>query len=216
MFPSGLPFSEVEQQRRLPPRTNHSLGFGIDCPVKVDIPLAEPVHAAVNWLLNYTAAGLPIASSPVYLFWNRDGLGDLEYGWSVEASKTLKSLLAFVFWQFSGNNWGNPAIVNAPEGPDGVLAILPPEFHTVASTANPLTRFTISRTMFVLYIVFQIIPIISCWIMLLWRLAVGLPSPHISSFPLLDLIFKSRFAGKPTVDAHRLADAGESDFIRSL
>ncbi|KAF2180997.1 hypothetical protein K469DRAFT_692518 [Zopfia rhizophila CBS 207.26] len=137
------------------------------------------------------------------------------YNVSTTAS-IFKSMLAFVFWEFSMNNWGNPDMANATQGPDGVVTFLPPEYHTTASTANPLTRLVIDWTMFILYVIFQSITILFCWTIMLWRLIAHLPRPEIFSFPLMDLVFKSNFTGKPILDADKIVNGSEGDFIRSL
>ncbi|KAF2105734.1 hypothetical protein BDV96DRAFT_655307 [Lophiotrema nucula] len=187
-------------------------------PTKVDSTTTEPIHAAMDWLLNHTAAGLPLISSPTFLFWNRNGLGGIEYGWSIEAYKTLKSMLTFIFWEFNTNNWGNPDMAHAEQGPDGTVTFLPAEFHVMSSTGEPLTRFVIDTTMFVLYIVFQGIPICFCWAVLGCRYMSSSSPPATTAFPLLDMVFKAELAGKPILqeEVDRLIGGQEKDFIQAV
>lgn len=65
----------------------------------------QALHAAMEWLLNYTAVGLPPRSSMASLFWN--SVGTTEHDWSVSAHKTLTSLLAITTWLSTENNYGN-------------------------------------------------------------------------------------------------------------
>ncbi|KAF2464867.1 uncharacterized protein BDR25DRAFT_318859 [Lindgomyces ingoldianus] len=176
----------------------------------------EALHLAMNWLLNHTAAGLPFPSSPTWLFWNREGLGGNVYDWSIETYQALKSMMAYILWEFSVNNWGNPRMANATQLPDGQVEFLPAEFHTTAATVRPLTKFVLDRRMFALYIIFQSLPVLFSWAAAAWMLYIRLPRPELSSFPLMDLVFKSSFVGCPIQDSESLVDGEEKDFIKSL
>ncbi|ORY00364.1 hypothetical protein BCR34DRAFT_494609 [Clohesyomyces aquaticus] len=188
---------------------------GLTTPTSIDFSEVEPLHEAFDWLLNYTAAGLPIGSSPVFLFWNRNGVSE-EHDWSVTAYEALQNMLAFILWEFSINSWGNPDMHHSAHGPDGEVAFLPQEFRTTIASARPLTKFVIDRKMFALYILFQGIPVLFCWVVMAVRVAMRMPRPKTSSFPTMDVVFKSNLAGCPISDGGQLIDGGDATFVKSL
>jgi hypothetical protein len=69
----------------------------------------------------------------------------------------LTSILAFTSWFFSVNNYGNLDFATID-----IFNLLPTEFHTTASAANPSTRFVIDRQMLVVYAILQAIPLVFC------------------------------------------------------
>jgi hypothetical protein len=150
------------------------------------------LQRGLGWLLNYTAASLPPESSITFLFWNHNAVQS-EHDWAVDAYKTLQSIVAFTTWFFTENNFGNPqmANLNASFNAQEEEYFLPNEFHTTASTAKMSTRFVIDKKMFAVYIVFQALPLLFCWIVLLWRIVGCLSKVDTSSFPILDFLFKA-------------------------
>jgi hypothetical protein len=150
------------------------------------------LQMGLGWLLNYTAAGLPPESSIAFLFWNHNAVQS-EHDWAVDAYKTLQSILAFTTWFFTENNFGNPQMANpnASFNAQEEEYFLPIQFHTTASTAKQSTRFIIEKRMFAVYVVFQALPLLFCWIVLLWRISGCLSKVETFSFPILDFLFKA-------------------------
>jgi hypothetical protein len=170
-------------------RSNNSILSVSNLSIPTQSPLADlsDFQLALGWLLNYTAADLPPASSIVFSFWNYDSSLS-EHDWSLEAYETLKSILAFTTWFFNENNFGNPQL-GVPSEEEHYF--LPTDFHTTASTATPSIRFIINRKMFMVYIVLQGLPVLFCWGVMLWPIMGKLQRVKTSSFPLLDFIFKA-------------------------
>lgn len=88
-------------------------------------------RSALNWLLNYTSAGIPGPSSIAQSFWSSNlQMGDPStYGILVQ---NYQSVLAFPFWLFNDNNWGNLALRSNQTVPG-----MPHEFYTQASIVAP-------------------------------------------------------------------------------
>lgn len=172
------------------------------------------LHLALGWLLNYTAAGLPPMSSLAYTFWNDDpGLSD--HDWEVGAYTTLKNILAFTSWFFAENNYGNPDIDPSNQTAVG-FPFLSKEFHTTASMARQRTKFNIDSRMFVAYIVLQMIMLLFCWAVLIWRIRRGSPRLETSSFPLLDFLFKADSKEVMDIDVEDLRFASDSLYLEKL
>jgi hypothetical protein len=170
------------------------------------------LQAALSWLFNCTAAGLPVESSLVYEIWDTSA-GLSEHDWAVEAYKTLTSSLAFALWFFTPNSYGNPAYREAINAnPQNAWKVLPSEYMTVAAVAQPSTHFVVDRGMFNLYVVLQAIPVIVAWVIYVMLLITGLPSTSLSSFPLLDFWFKADMVG-PLPSKEEMASSGDSELI---
>lgn len=150
------------------------------------------------------------------MFWNKSP-GQSEYDWGIDAYQTLKSTLAFVLWEFSANNFGDPQL-SAPNSPypNGEVTFLPAEFHTSASACKPFTHIAVDRRMFGLYIALQSLPIIFCWMVLLWRIWNGFSKGQISSFPLIDFFFKAQLAGSGITDIKALTDWKDGQIMDAL
>jgi hypothetical protein len=171
----------------------------------------DGLNIALNWLLNYTAAGLPAVSSIVYLFWNAPpGLG--VHDWSVDAYQSLKSLLAFPIWEFSANNYGDPFEED-----------LPPEFHTSASVCEPYDRIVINSGMFIAYLILQSIVLAFFWGVIIWRWIGHYTVPELSSYPLID--FAAKLINKDILSKHiqlldteveKLVPAGNKQIVEIL
>ncbi|KAI3578616.1 hypothetical protein IWW34DRAFT_911570, partial [Fusarium oxysporum f. sp. albedinis] len=147
---------------------------------RVDI---QALSLAVGWLLNFTAANLPVQSSVAFGFWIA-GSDAYQTFWKADAYRMLKSIVAFILWEFTANNNGNPAVANAE--PNGHTPDLPAEFHVTASICQPYTRFIINRGSFTAYMVLQSVALIFCWMVILWGFKVRKKIPATSSFPLVD------------------------------
>lgn len=127
----------------------------------------------------------------------------------MEAYRTLTSTLAFTSWFFSANNNGNLALAGSD-----TFSLLPVEYHTTASTARPSTRTIINRGMVIVYVVLQGLPLLFCWAMLLLRVVSRLELVELSSFPLLDFIFKAEWHGTPELGEVQMGKVGDGE-VRS-
>jgi hypothetical protein len=159
---------------------------------------------AVGWLLNYTAAGLPAESSLAFQFWLSDS-GAYESIWQANSYSTLKSILAFILWEFSANNNGNP-VVSASEAA-GQVPSLPSQFNTTASISEPFTRFVINEGVFIAYVVLQSLCLLFAWVVAIWQWFNRERVPEISSFPLVD------FSSKMRIKATKGADNKSSTMV---
>jgi hypothetical protein len=97
----------------------------------IDLPA---FRAALDWLLDYNASAIPATSSIAEEFWTAQDQLSSEY-WSGVPYQTLQSLLAFPFWQFNANNYGNIELVDRT-----IISDLPAEFYTTASIVAPYTK----------------------------------------------------------------------------
>jgi hypothetical protein len=152
------------------------------------------------------------------LFWNKSPQGS-EHDWEVEAYKTLKSTLAFVLWEFSANNDGNPQFSGSTVddmSSNGVIDFLPAEYYTTAVVCRPYTRFVVDARMFGLYIALQSLPVLFCWAVLFWRLTSLWRGINVSSFPLVDFMFKTRTVGDSITNIGSLMDVKDSGIIDSM
>lgn len=170
---------------------------------RVDV---QALSLAVGWLLNYTAANLPVQSSVAFGFW-KTGPDAYQNIWKADAYRMLKSIIAFVLWEFTANNNGNPAVANAE--PNGRTPDLPAEFHVRAAISQPFTRFIIDRASFTVYIVFQSVALVSCWIVVLWGFTSYRRMPVTTSFPLVDFEVKLRRVG--SLDERPFSDIRRKD-----
>ena len=78
----------------------------------------------LRWLLNYTASDIPAPSSIAQSFFNSYAQLDSPYTYGI-AQQNFQSIVAFPFWLFNNNNWGNIAVKS-----DTLEAALPPQFYT--------------------------------------------------------------------------------------
>lgn len=152
----------------------------LGAPVLNDDIDIEALGDALTWLLNFTAAGIPAQSSVVFSLWYNPPYVSYHY-WSMEAYKTLKSLLAFPLWEFSENNFGNPYLDSTPR---------PPEFKTSASISEPFMRLVIDKNMWITYLVLESVMISIFWIIIAWRCCWRMYLPANSSHPLIDSAVK--------------------------
>lgn len=111
----------------------------LDTPIQETVLDLDALKVAFSWLLNFTAADVPAPTSIAQYFWTvQDQLGS-EY-WSVEPYQIFYSILAFPFWQFNPNNFGNTDL-----DARNVVAGLPSDCYTTASIGNPLDRIAVDR-----------------------------------------------------------------------
>ncbi|PVH96288.1 hypothetical protein DM02DRAFT_688314 [Periconia macrospinosa] len=138
------------------------------------------------WFLDFNASATPPPSSFAEPFWSgQEQLKDPSS--SSELMRLLQSILAFPFWYFQPNNYGNPDL----EVKDMTWS-LPKEFYTTARITRPYMRITIDRGMLAAFIVLNSSVLIFIWGVLLWLWISRLPLPVLSSYPLIDFAFKNK------------------------
>lgn len=102
--------------------------------VNLDLPA---LMQAFTWLFNSTDAGIPIPSSVAQYFWSVQTQLTSEY-WSMEAYQLFMSLLAFPFWHFNENQFGNVRLQA-----ETIVDTLSPDFYTFASIDRPMSRIMV-------------------------------------------------------------------------
>jgi hypothetical protein len=144
-------------------------------------------NTAMAWLLDYTSAKLPPISSIAFLFWNSQMQLSSNF-WSTDIYTALKSLLAFVLWEFNVNNYGNPIMRQSPLQE---ITYLPPEFSTTASICNTYVKVVVDPNMFAAYLILQLVVLLFVWanLIIIWLSRSMLP--EISSYRLIDFASKA-------------------------
>lgn len=111
----------------------------------MDIPLQEAdidienLNLAFSWLFNFSAADIPSPSSIAYYFWAmQDQMSDEAL--SIEPYQVFKSILAFPFWHFQENNYGNIRLQETVETQG-----LAKDFYTTAAIGSPYTQIAVDR-----------------------------------------------------------------------
>jgi hypothetical protein len=105
---------------------------------QVDLPI-EALKHALSWLFNSTASNVPAPSSIAQYFWSAQD--QLNNGfWSTEAHRYFQSLLAFPFWHFNDNNYGNVRLEQM-----AMVDSLPTEFYTFAAVGKPMSKIAVDR-----------------------------------------------------------------------
>jgi len=150
-----------------------------------------------SWLLNYTAADIPAPSSIIGNFWaNQDEMRDF----SARASilQNFESIVAFPFWFFNANNYGNTALQTHE-----LVSTLPPQFYTQASIVAPRGKIRFDKAMFVLFAILQGLALCLAWAVLVWLwVTIDIQElPEFSSYPLFDVGYKA--------EAHVVEDSAE-------
>lgn len=143
----------------------------------------------VGWLLNYTAANLPVQSSPVFQF-TETGSEAYQAIWQESSYEMLKSIIGFILWEFTMNNNGNPDVANTE--PNGQTPNLPAEFQTTASICQPFARFVVDKRSFIAYLAIQAAAILFCWVVVVWGCVVRERMPETSAYPIVDFGAKLR------------------------
>lgn len=171
----------------------------------------QALGLAVGWLLNYTSADLPVETSPDFQFWDT-GSDAYQAVWETNAYTTLKSILGFVFWEFTANNNGNPVVSNTE--PNGQTPVLPAEFYTTASICMPFARLVIDRAAFIAYIVLQSVALIFCWVVVLWGVVIHRQLPATTSFPVVD--FGAKLRRMQNIDERLFSKVGREDGAKEI
>jgi len=99
----------------------------------------DALKQSFSWLFNSTAAGVPMPSSAAQYFWSVQNQLSNEY-WSIEAYQLFQSLLAFPFWHFNDNNYGNVRL-----DPQNIIGTLPKEFYTFAAVDKPMSKISVNK-----------------------------------------------------------------------
>lgn len=146
-------------------------------------------RAALTWLLNYTAADVPGPSSIAESFWSSNlQLGDpATYGIVVQ---NFQSVLAFPFWLFNDNNFGNTRLKS-----NQMIPGMPPQFYTQASVVAPYLAYSFDTTMFALFVGLQGLVMVFVWAVLFWVWFGGKALARNSMFPLFDMKYKTQIYG---------------------
>ncbi|KAK6839285.1 hypothetical protein PG987_005151 [Apiospora arundinis] len=167
-------------------QSNHSIMGVEDMTEAVLLPPLDmsAYRISLGWLLNFTAANIPAASSIAASFaFTNDQVPDPAADGVL--SRNFQSILAFPLWLFNDNNWGNTALKTKT-----LNTMLPPQYYTTASVVAPYAKIGFDRTMFYLFIALQGMALLFIWAVLIWVWALSTPVPYISSFPLFDAGFK--------------------------
>jgi hypothetical protein len=166
-------------------------------------------RATLGWLLNYTAANIPPPSSIAQTFWTgRDQYEDAAtYGALLQS---FQSVLAFPFWLFNANNYGN---IDLQE--QIMINSMPPQFYTQASTVTPYVKLKFDTAMFVVFVLLQGLAMVFVWSVLVWIWCSGRRLPNTSSYPVFDVMFRTRVYG-PEAKSRDILGAGSSDVIRMM
>lgn len=163
-------------------------------------------RASMGWLLDFNASGIPAPSSIAGVFWSSPDQLSSDY-WSSELYHSFQSLLAFPFWQFNPNNFGNTHL-NAKE----IASDLPPEFYTTASITKPYTRIIINKFMFIAFLLLESFILAFIWMVPVWLWLYPRKMPKRSSYPLIDFAFKSSISRLSEGDmSKRLMEASDRE-----
>lgn len=124
--------------------------------------------------------------------------------------QNFQSVLAFPFWLFNDNNWGNTALRS------NVINVgMPERFYTGASIVGQQGAIKIDKGMFGLFLAFQGLAMLFIWSVLLWVWFGGKKLPCISSFPLFDISYKAQVMHKRLTD-RELAELEDSEVINAM
>lgn len=156
-------------------------------PTRLEDELDLPAYRdSLRWLLNFTDAAIPFPSAILENFWV--SRGEMEAGIFGPLARNFQSILAFPFWLFNANNYGNIALQEKD-----MISSLPQMFYTEAAIVKPYTKISFDRFMFLLFIVFQSLVLAFVWGVLLWFWITVRHLPVVlSSFPLFDATFKAK------------------------
>lgn len=124
-------------------------------------------------------------------------------------SQNFQSILAFPFWLFNSNNWGNPELK-----PNEIISTHPPQFYTQASLVSAYTKIRFDPAMFALFLLFQGAATIFVWAVLLWVWFGAKKVPRTSSFPIFDAVFNTQ-VGR-IASENNSACANNLEIIRSM
>jgi hypothetical protein len=165
----------------------------------------------LRWLLNYTASDIPAPSSIAQSFFNSYAQLDSPYTYGI-AQQNFQSIVAFPFWLFNDNNWGNIAVKS-----DMLEAGLSPQFYTTVSIVEPYVKLKFDNAMFVLCVVLQGLVLVFVWTVLVWtclrRSSLTFP---VSAFPFFDARHKVLMDGEEGISGRLAARAQTSEIIRTM
>lgn len=165
----------------------------------------------LRWLLNYTASDIPAPSSIAQSFFNSYAQLDSPYTYGI-AAQNFQSIVAFPFWLFNDNNWGNIAVKS-----DVLETGLPPQFYTTVSIVEPYVKLKFDNAMFVLCVVLQGLVLVFVWSVLIWTwLRRESLTSGASAFPFFDARHKVRVDGEEGFSGRLAATAQTSDIIRTM
>jgi hypothetical protein len=165
----------------------------------------------LRWLLNYTASDIPAPSSIAQGFFNSYTQLDSPYTYGI-AEQNFQSILAFPFWLFNDNNWGNTAVKS-----DVLEAGLPPQFYTTVSIVEPYIKLKFDNTMFILCVVLQGLALVFVWAILIWTcLQRSSLTFGVSAFPVFDARYKVMVDGEEGISGRLAATAQTSEIIRTM
>lgn len=126
-------------------------------PEELDLPA---YRESLRWLLNFTDAAIPWPSSILENFYV--SYREMQQGIFGPLTHNFQSILAFPFWLFNANNYGNLELKE-----EDMVTSLPTAFYTHAAVARPYTKITFSHDMFVLFVSLQAIVMAFVWAVLL-------------------------------------------------
>ncbi|KAL3483380.1 hypothetical protein BJX62DRAFT_79925 [Aspergillus germanicus] len=157
----------------------------------------QTYRAAIAWILDFNSAVIPSPTSVAALFWNGQTQLSQIY-WSTELKHTFQSILAFPLRMFHANGVGNVDV-------DGgqLSDKLPHEFYTNASIAVPHNRIIINTAMFSIFVLLQSVVHLFIWAVLAWLWIYRPGLPVITSYPLFNVAFKTKYKGRNHVAAKR-------------
>ena len=141
---------------------------------------------ALRYLLNYTAAGIPAPSSIAESFWSSTDQLQTNSTYGI-LSQNFQSILAFPFWFFNENNWGNTELKS-----NETIETLSPQFYTQASYVAPYTKLKFNPAMFLIFIISQSFILVFLCIIFTWVIFSAGLLPKTSAYPLFDIMAKSK------------------------
>ena len=141
---------------------------------------------ALRYLLNYTAAGIPAPSSIAESFWSSTDQLQTNSTYGI-LSQNFQSIIAFPFWFFNENNWGNTELKS-----NETIETLSPQFYTQASYVAPYTKLKFNPAMFLIFIISQSFILVFLCIIFTWVIFSAGLLPKTSAYPLFDIMAKSK------------------------
>jgi hypothetical protein len=190
----------------------------IDSPVQNPSLDLDAYRAAIAWILDFNSAMIPAPTAIAAYFWNGQTQLSQTY-WSAELKQIFQSILAFPLRMFHVNGVGN-----IDEDWGRISENLPPEFYTSASIAIPHDRIIINTAMFSIFVLLQGAVHLFIWTVLAWLWIYRPGFPVITSYPLFNFAFKTKYKGRNHVAAKREEvklpngplEAGDRDVVLAL
>lgn len=149
-------------------------------------------RAALVYLLDYSAAGIPPPSSILEVFWSaRRSLPDPFLDGIV--LQQLRGVLAFPVWLFNANNYGNTALEGGVVNPG-----LPEEFYTRGEVVRGVVKLGVERGFLVGgFMVVEGVVLVALWLGLGWLFWPGKRrgGGRTTEFPVVDLLLGAEVRG---------------------